>query len=76
MHKRTTASQISRYLYVAKETRVLRVTLSKRLYERGLFFRRPAVFVPLTSTNRRPLAWRMEYGSMDDPSVRRWPVPA
>ncbi|PRD20418.1 UNVERIFIED_CONTAM: hypothetical protein NCL1_54694 [Trichonephila clavipes] len=53
-----TASQLSRYLYAARRTRVSRVNVSKRLYERGLFARRPAVCVPLTSTNRRVcLAW-------------------
>ncbi|GBM71183.1 hypothetical protein AVEN_113176-1 [Araneus ventricosus] len=48
-----TASQLSRDLYAATRTRVLRVTVSKRLHETGLFVRRPAVCVPLTSTNRR-----------------------
>ncbi|GBM12593.1 hypothetical protein AVEN_146776-1 [Araneus ventricosus] len=48
-----TASQLSRVLYAATGTRVSRVTVSKRLHETGLFARRPAVCVPLTSTNRR-----------------------
>ncbi|GBL92896.1 hypothetical protein AVEN_54558-1 [Araneus ventricosus] len=53
-----TASQLSRDLYAATGTRVSRVTVSKRLHETGLFARRPAVCVPLTSTNRRVrLAW-------------------
>ncbi|GBO25667.1 Transposable element Tcb2 transposase [Araneus ventricosus] len=47
------ASQLSRDLYAATGTRVLRVTVSKRLHETGLFVRRPAVCIPLTSTNRR-----------------------
>ncbi|GBO12557.1 hypothetical protein AVEN_206075-1 [Araneus ventricosus] len=57
-----TASQLSRDLYAATGTRVLRVTVSKRLHETGLFTRRPAVCVPLTSTNRRVrLAWCREH---------------
>ncbi|GFV91416.1 HTH_Tnp_Tc3_2 domain-containing protein [Trichonephila clavipes] len=53
-----TASQLSRHLFAATGTRVSRVTASKRLHERGLFARRPAVCVPLMSTNRRVhLAW-------------------
>ncbi|GFW74069.1 HTH_Tnp_Tc3_2 domain-containing protein [Trichonephila clavipes] len=46
----------------ATGTRVSRMIVSKRLHERGLFARRPAVCVPLTSTNRRIcLAWRRQY---------------
>ncbi|GFW28451.1 HTH_Tnp_Tc3_2 domain-containing protein [Trichonephila clavipes] len=53
-----TDSQVSRYLYAATGTRVSRVTVSKRLHERGLFARKPAVCVSLTHTNRRVrLAW-------------------
>ncbi|GBL90615.1 hypothetical protein AVEN_219291-1 [Araneus ventricosus] len=37
------AYQLSRDLYAATETRVSRVTVSKRLHETGLFARRPAV---------------------------------
>ncbi|GBM74208.1 hypothetical protein AVEN_203408-1 [Araneus ventricosus] len=48
-----TASQLSRDLYAATGTHVSRVTVSKRLHETGLFARRPAVCVPLTSMNRR-----------------------
>ncbi|GFT19747.1 HTH_Tnp_Tc3_2 domain-containing protein [Trichonephila clavipes] len=48
-----TSFMLSRYLYAATGTRASRVTVSKRLYERGLFARRPSVCVPLTSTNRR-----------------------
>ncbi|GFV63311.1 HTH_Tnp_Tc3_2 domain-containing protein [Trichonephila clavipes] len=48
-----TVSQLSRYLYAAAGTRVTRVTVSKRLYESKLLARRPAVCVPLMSTNRR-----------------------
>ncbi|GFV23953.1 transcription factor Sox-6 [Trichonephila clavipes] len=47
------ASQFSRHLYAAPGTRVSRVTVSQRLHERGLFTRKPAVSLPLTSTNRR-----------------------
>ncbi|GBN76633.1 hypothetical protein AVEN_218485-1 [Araneus ventricosus] len=47
-----TASQLSRDLYAATGTRVLRMTVSKRLHETGLFAR-SAVCVPLTSMNRR-----------------------
>ncbi|GFS97755.1 transposable element Tcb2 transposase [Trichonephila clavipes] len=55
---KATASQFSRYLYAATGTRVSRVIILKRLHERGLFSRRPAVCVSLTSTNRRVrLAW-------------------
>ncbi|GFV33644.1 HTH_Tnp_Tc3_2 domain-containing protein [Trichonephila clavipes] len=50
------AIQLSSYLYVATGTRASMVTVSKRLYERGLFARRPAVCVPLTSTNMVLLA--------------------
>ncbi|GBN15901.1 hypothetical protein AVEN_88534-1, partial [Araneus ventricosus] len=48
-----TASQLSRDLHATTGTRALRMTVSKRLHETGLFTRRPAVCVPLTSTNRR-----------------------
>ncbi|GFU94331.1 uncharacterized protein TNCV_162611 [Trichonephila clavipes] len=47
-----TAAQLSRYLYTATGTHVSKVTASKRLYERTLFARKPAVCVSLTSTNR------------------------
>ncbi|GFU78032.1 HTH_Tnp_Tc3_2 domain-containing protein [Trichonephila clavipes] len=50
----TTASQLSRFLYAATGTRVSRVTVSKRLHKKGLFARRPIVYVPLTSTNMSP----------------------
>ncbi|GFT75817.1 HTH_Tnp_Tc3_2 domain-containing protein [Trichonephila clavipes] len=53
LNRGATTSQLSHYLYAATGTRVSRVTASKRLYERGLFARRPDVCVPLTSTNRR-----------------------
>ncbi|GBM48120.1 hypothetical protein AVEN_116836-1 [Araneus ventricosus] len=57
-----TASQLSRDLYAATGTRVSRVTVSKTLHETGLFARRPAVCVPLTSTNRRVrLTWCREH---------------
>ncbi|GBN18658.1 hypothetical protein AVEN_173768-1 [Araneus ventricosus] len=57
-----TGSQLSRDLYAATGTRVSRVTVSKRLYETGLFARRPAVCVPLTFTNRKArLAWCREH---------------
>ncbi|GFY07271.1 transposable element Tcb2 transposase [Trichonephila clavipes] len=45
-----TACQLSRYLYAATGTHVSRVTVSKRLHERGLL---ASVCVPLTSTNKR-----------------------
>ncbi|GBL72074.1 hypothetical protein AVEN_115086-1 [Araneus ventricosus] len=67
-----TASQLFRDLYAATGTRVSRVTVSKRLHDTGLFARRPAVCVPLTSTNRRVrLAWCREHRdwSMDDRSL-------
>ncbi|GBM39741.1 Transposable element Tc1 transposase [Araneus ventricosus] len=65
-----TAYQLSRDLYVATGTRVSRVTVSKRLHETGLFARRPAVCVPLTSTNRRVrLAWCREHR---DWSMDQW----
>ncbi|GBM17162.1 Transposable element Tcb2 transposase [Araneus ventricosus] len=65
-----TASQLSRDLYAGTGTRVSRVTVSKRLRETGLFARRPAVCVPLTSTNRRVrLAWCREHR---DWSMDQW----
>ncbi|GFW53279.1 CCHC-type domain-containing protein [Trichonephila clavipes] len=42
-NKGVTASQLSGYLYAASGTRVSRVTVSKRLHERGLFARRLTV---------------------------------
>ncbi|GBN72709.1 hypothetical protein AVEN_57194-1 [Araneus ventricosus] len=57
-----TSSQLFRNLYAGTETRVSRATVSKRLHETGLFARRPAVCVPLISTNRRVrLAWCREH---------------
>ncbi|GBN95822.1 Transposable element Tcb2 transposase [Araneus ventricosus] len=65
-----TASQLFRDLYEATGTRVSRVTVSKKLHETGLFARRPAVCVPLTSTNRRVrLAWCREHR---DWSMDQW----
>ncbi|GBN12829.1 Transposable element Tcb2 transposase [Araneus ventricosus] len=65
-----TASQFSCDLYATTGTRVSRVTVSKRLHETGLFARRPAVCVPLTSTNRRVrLAWCREH---KDWSMDQW----
>ncbi|GBM88938.1 Transposable element Tcb2 transposase [Araneus ventricosus] len=64
------ASQLSRDLYAATGTRVSRVTVPKRLHETGLFARRPAVCVPLTSTNRRArLEWCREHR---DWSMDQW----
>ncbi|GBN40899.1 hypothetical protein AVEN_50297-1 [Araneus ventricosus] len=64
------ASQLSRDLYAATGSRVSRVTVSKRLHETGLFARRPAVCVPLTSSNRRVrLAWCRE---LRDWSMDQW----
>ncbi|GBN39098.1 hypothetical protein AVEN_161009-1 [Araneus ventricosus] len=57
-----TASHLSRDLYAATGTSASRVTVSKRFHETGLFARRPAVCVPLTSTNQRVhLAWCREH---------------
>ncbi|KFM62759.1 Transposable element Tcb2 transposase, partial [Stegodyphus mimosarum] len=65
-----TASQLSRDLYTATGTRVTRVAVSQRLHERGLFARRPAVCVPLTSTDRRVrLAWCRQHS---DRSTEQW----
>ncbi|GBN69496.1 hypothetical protein AVEN_247424-1 [Araneus ventricosus] len=65
-----TASQLSRDLYAATGTRVSRVIASKRLHETGLFARRSAICVPLTSTNRRVrLTWCREHR---DWSVDQW----
>ncbi|GFT64783.1 transposable element Tcb2 transposase [Trichonephila clavipes] len=64
-NRETTASQLSHYLYAAAATHVLRVAVSKRLYER-FFARRPAVCVPLTSMNRRVrLAWYRQHRDWD-----------
>ncbi|GFX58547.1 HTH_Tnp_Tc3_2 domain-containing protein [Trichonephila clavipes] len=53
-NREATTSKLSRYFYAATETCVSRVTV----HEKGWFARRPAVCVPLTSTNRRVhLAW-------------------
>ncbi|GBM22200.1 hypothetical protein AVEN_225086-1, partial [Araneus ventricosus] len=66
----TTVSQLSRDLYAATGTRVSRMTVSKRLHEKGLFARRPPVCVPLNSTNRRVrLAWCREHR---DWSMDQW----
>ncbi|GBN82613.1 hypothetical protein AVEN_122096-1 [Araneus ventricosus] len=63
-------SQLSRDLHSVTGTRVSRVTVSKRLHETGLFARRPAVCVPLPSTNRRVrLAWCREHR---DWSMDQW----
>ncbi|GFV02608.1 HTH_Tnp_Tc3_2 domain-containing protein [Trichonephila clavipes] len=52
----------SALLYAATGTRVSRVIVSKKLHERGFFARRPAVYIPLISTNRRVhLAWCTQY---------------
>ncbi|GBN14446.1 hypothetical protein AVEN_99692-1 [Araneus ventricosus] len=65
-----TASQLSRDLYAVTGICVSRVTVYKRLHETGLFARRPAVCVPLTSTNRRGrLAWCREHR---DWSMDQW----
>lgn len=65
-----TASQLSRDLYAATGKRVSRVTVSKRLNERGLFARKPAVCIPLTSTNRRArFAWCRQHR---DWSMEQW----
>ncbi|KFM60781.1 Transposable element Tcb2 transposase, partial [Stegodyphus mimosarum] len=65
-----TTSQLSRGLYAATGTRVTKVTVSKRLHERGLFARRPGACVPLTSTDRRVrLAWCRQHS---DWSTEQW----
>ncbi|GBN48829.1 Transposable element Tc1 transposase [Araneus ventricosus] len=66
-NKGATACQLSRDLYAATGTRVSRVTVSKRLHETALFARRPAVYVLLTSTNRK--AWCREHR---DWSMDQW----
>ncbi|GBN36419.1 hypothetical protein AVEN_112992-1 [Araneus ventricosus] len=67
-----TASQLFRDLYAATGTHVSRVTVSKRLHETGLFARRPAVCVPLTSTNRRiRLTWCRKHR---DWSMDQWAI--
>ncbi|GBM00746.1 hypothetical protein AVEN_150913-1 [Araneus ventricosus] len=72
LNRGATASQLSRDLYAATGTRVSRVTVSKRLHETGLFARRPAVCVPLTSANRRVrLAWCREHR---DWSMDQWAI--
>ncbi|GBN69017.1 Transposable element Tc1 transposase [Araneus ventricosus] len=64
------SSLLFRDLYAATETRVSRVTVSKRPHETGVFARRPAVCVPLNSTNRRVrLAWCREHR---DWSMDQW----
>ncbi|GFU52378.1 transposable element Tcb2 transposase [Trichonephila clavipes] len=58
-NREATASQLSRYLYASTGTRVLRVTVSKSLYERGLFAKRPAACIPLTlNTDSCTFIWR------------------
>ncbi|GFV47499.1 transposable element Tc1 transposase [Trichonephila clavipes] len=47
-----TDSQLSCELYVAAETRVSRVTVSRRLHERGLLVRRPIVCVSFSFKHR------------------------
>ena len=69
-----TASRLSRYLYAATGKRVSRVTVSKRLNERGLFAkrRRPTVCVLLTSTNwTARFAWCRQNR---DWSMEQWPT--
>ncbi|KFM69306.1 hypothetical protein X975_03074, partial [Stegodyphus mimosarum] len=55
-NREATASQLSRYLYAATGNRVTRVTVYKRLNERGLFARKPAVCVPLNEWDQLPQA--------------------
>ncbi|GFU23116.1 HTH_Tnp_Tc3_2 domain-containing protein [Trichonephila clavipes] len=69
-NRESTASQPSRYLYAATGTRVLRVSVSKRLGKRELFSRKSAVCVLLTSTNRRVcFAWCRQHR---DWSMEHW----
>lgn len=57
-NRSATVSQLSRDLHAATVNRVSRVTVSRQLHEKGLFARRPAVCVPLTSAPRWVcLAW-------------------
>ena len=57
-HRTATDSQLSRELHAATGTRVSRFTVARRLHERGLYARRPAVCVPLTAAHKRAhLAW-------------------
>ena len=48
-----TPSQISHDFYAATGTRISRVTVSRMLHKEGFFGRKPAIYVPLTSTNKR-----------------------
>ena len=69
-NRHSSASPLPRGFYAATGTRVSRVTVSRRLHERGLFARRPAVCVPLTSVNRRVrLSWCRE---LRDWSTDQW----
>ncbi|GFV87616.1 transposable element Tcb2 transposase [Trichonephila clavipes] len=53
-----TASKLFCYLYAATGTHVSMLTVSKRLYEGGLFAKSPASYALLTSMNRRvTLPW-------------------
>ncbi|GFW45595.1 transposable element Tc1 transposase [Trichonephila clavipes] len=53
-----TASQLSHYLYAVTGTRVSRLIVSKRLYEKGLFTRRPDVCVLRNDEKERVrLSW-------------------
>ncbi|GFS82448.1 transposable element Tcb2 transposase [Trichonephila clavipes] len=49
-NKNATASYLS---HAATRTRVLRLTVSRRLHERGLFAGSPVLCVPLCSANKR-----------------------
>ena len=52
-NRTATASQLSRELHAATGTRFSRVSVSQWFHERGLFARRPAVYISLTSAHNR-----------------------
>ncbi|KFM64736.1 Transposable element Tcb2 transposase, partial [Stegodyphus mimosarum] len=65
-----TASQLSQDQYAATGIRVTRVTVSKRLNERGLFARRPTVFLLLMFTDREVrLTWCRPHSGW---STKQW----
>ena len=49
----STATQLSRYLAAATETSISSKTVYRRLHERGLYARKPAICIPLTPTTER-----------------------
>lgn len=71
-NKEDTDSQLARDLYAATGTRVITVTISKRLNEKGVFARRPSVCVPITSMNRR--IWLASSRYHSDWIMEHWPT--